>query len=258
MSSRTRTPIVTGTTRRTTMAVRHLAAGCLLLAAPGLAAGQAGNRFELRREIPQGGLVVLRNIIGPVQLQPAPGRTLEVSGVKKEGRHGDPEDVEIRTVELEKGVAICVFYPSDWGSRDRHYGDRHQHRRRESEDPCERERDCCGDTRNDTRVEFTLKVPAGIRLDAKSVTGDVVGSGLRGEVDVASVSGDVRLSGIQAGALEASSVSGEIELLDVQAREVGAETVSGNVTFRGPIDQRGSYDFKTLSGNVVLELPGEP
>ena len=103
------------------MTVRHLAAGCLLLAVPSVAAAQAGNRFELRREIPEGGLVVLRNIIGPVQLQPAPGRTLEVSGVKKEGRHGDPEDVEIRTVELEKGVAICVFYPSDWGSRDRHY-----------------------------------------------------------------------------------------------------------------------------------------
>lgn len=104
-------------------------------------------------------------------------------------------------------------------------------------------------------MHFTVRVPAGVRLRASTVSGDVFASGLRANVDLSSVSGDVRLRDVTAQAVEAQSVSGDIELIDVHADEVGAQTVSGDVDFSGEIRRGGDYDFQTLSGDVVLRVP---
>jgi DUF4097 and DUF4098 domain-containing protein YvlB len=82
-----------------------------------------------------------------------------------------------------------------------------------------------------------------------------VATGLRGDVEASSVSGDVRLRDVTGHAVEARSVSGDLELLEVRAEEVGAETVSGDVVFSGEVRRGGEYDFQTLSGDVVLRLP---
>jgi DUF4097 and DUF4098 domain-containing protein YvlB len=214
----------------------------------------------------------VRNIIGEVKLESGGGRTLNVSAVKRPGRHGDPEDVEIRTIDLADGVAICVIYPNDGyydGGRrsrvrdhddddDRDEDRPRRTRRHENDDPCNRDRGWSGNTRNDTRVDFTIKVPDNVRLDAKTVSGLMTGAGLKGEIDVASVSGDVELTDVQGPSVEASTVSGDVVLANVRSPDVGAETVSGEVTFSGPIESKGTYDFKTLSGNVELRLPEQP
>ena len=103
-----------------------------------------------------------------------------------------------------------------------------------------------------------VRLPAGLAADIKTVSGDVTGTGLKGTLDIGTVSGDLRLSDVGGDALDAASVSGNVELDRITVREVSAETVSGDVTFVGPIDNKGSYDFKTLSGNVTVTLPKEP
>jgi hypothetical protein len=245
--------------------------------------------FEFHRDLAQGDRFVLRNIIGDIRLEGTSGRTLEVTAIKKAGEHGDPDDVEIRSVEVSGGVAVCVYYPGqryrgDRGGRyDREDRDDRAERRRRAErdrddrdddddapvrmrhrdrgdhdDVCDRDHGWNGNNRNDTRVEFLVRVPAGLKLDARTVSGDVRGRGLRGELDIGTVSGDVRLAELEAGALDVATVSGEISLDRVRARDVTAETVSGAVNYSGEIDERGSYDFKTLSGDVVVLVPRQP
>ncbi|HEX6051699.1 MAG TPA: DUF4097 family beta strand repeat-containing protein [Gemmatimonadaceae bacterium] len=140
----------------------------------------------------------------------------------------------------------------------------------------------------DSRIE--LSVPAGVRVVARSRSGDVSVRGTRGAVDarstsgdvivsdatdrviLESVSGDVRASQL-AGEVRAESVSGTIEARDVTGNvhaettsgdvsltgvassSVYVETVSGEIEYEGNIDASGRYDFRTHSGDVRLEIP---
>lgn len=221
-----------------------------------------GQDFEFRRELATGSRFALRNIIGDVRIEGTSGRTLDVTAVKKAGRRGDPEDVEIKAVETNGGVAICVYYPGrrrDDGDEDDRESSRRSRKGRDYDDPCHRGNSWSQNDRNDTSVDFVVRVPAGLALDLKTVSGDVIGQKLRGEaVDVGSVSGDVSLTDVNATSLDANSVSGSIDLDRLDAKEVSAETVSGDVRFSGPIEDQGAYDFKTLSGDLILTVPGEP
>jgi DUF4097 and DUF4098 domain-containing protein YvlB len=140
----------------------------------------------------------------------------------------------------------------------------------------------------ETRVE--VNVPEGTRLTVASSSGDVAVRGVKGEVDVAtmsgdleidnatsrvsfeSVSGDVQVSRIQGdlrgeamsgeidvtdvtGEVEIETVSGDLTMRNVQSRYVRAETVSGSVEFEGRTESGGRYDFASHSGDVRLVLP---
>lgn len=235
----------------------------------GLTAPLAAQDFEVRRELAAGSRFALRNIIGDVRVEATSGRQVEVTARKTAGRHGDPEDVEIKSVETDGGLAICVIYPGQRVRRDdrdddddRDDRDNRRSRRRSpsQDDPCQRNNVSWeGGNRNDTSIDFVVRLPAGLHLDIKTVSGDVIGDGIRGEqVDFGTVSGNVSLTDVAATSLDANSVSGDIDLARIRSREVSAETVSGDVSFGGTIDGRGRYDFKSLSGDVVLTLADQP
>ena len=140
-------------------------------------------------------------------------------------------------------------------------------------------------------ARFEVRVPAGTRVMARAMSGDIDIRGARGEVEAHSVSGDVTVEDVTAlvaesvsgsvrvlrvaGRVTASSVSGDVELTDVggdvriestsgeiflsnvRARVVRAESVSGNIEFSGTIDRAGTYDFTSHSGNITLALPAD-
>src|SRR5687767_2120627 len=137
---------------------------------------------------------------------------------------------------------------------------------------------------------FEVSVPVGVRVIARSTSGDVSVRGTRGQVDarspggdvevtdasdrvvLESVSGDVRASQLT-GAVRVESVSGTIEARDVTgdvrvettsgdvsvtrvtSKSVYVATVSGEVEYEGNIDASGRYDFRAHSGDVRLEIP---
>lgn len=213
----------------------------LTLALFTLAAVSQGPDFSWSGELAAGRRLMVKNISGDIRIEPAAGGSASVTGVKRAGRRGDPADVEIRQVQDRDGITICVVYP---GSRD-------------DDRDCDMEGGRKGSRweENDTRVDFTLRVPAGVLVEAMTVSGDVTGRGLRAGAEVRSVSGDVRLTDIVGATVEAQTVSGSVELGDIRADEVTAHTVSGDVEFAGEIRARGDYDLKTLSGDVVLRIP---
>lgn len=207
--------------------------------------------FSWSGAIASGKRLTVKNIVGDVTVEPASGREASVTAVKRDGRRGDPEDVEIRQVEDADGITICVIYPGnrndscDWDNGRRRSRDRDR----------DRDDDRGWRNENDTRVTFTVRVPAGTNLSVSTVSGDVSGRGLRGDTEARSVSGDVDLTDVDARTVEAQSVSGSILLERVNAEVVGAETVSGDVEFSGEIRARGEYDLKTLSGDILMRIP---
>lgn len=216
----------------------------LTLALYAVAALTQGQDFSWSGAIPQGKTLTVKNIIGSITVEAASGREASVTAVKRRGDHGDPEDVEIRRVEEGNEIIFCVIYPNHDDDGDCDMNARNRRGRRHWD----------GD-RNDTEVRFTVRVPGGVPLSVGTVTGDVLARGVRGNTEAKSVSGDVRLEDIEGKVVEATSVSGNIELDRIRADEVGAETVSGDVDFSGEIRPRGEYDFKTLSGDIVMLIP---
>jgi hypothetical protein len=145
-------------------------------------------------------------------------------------------------------------------------------------------------TRSAGEQRLEVFVPAGTRVTATSVSGDVSVRGMRGEVDARSTSGDVDVQGgarrvalqsvsgdVRASAVDgdvrAQSVSGDVTLDDVggevdakttsggvtlrRARlsRLRAETVSGDVAYDGALARDGRYDLSSHSGEIRLALP---
>ena len=92
------------------------------------------------------------------------------------------------------------------------------------------------------------------RVVIESVSGDVRASELNGEVRAQSVSGTIEVRGVS-GVISAETTSGDVSLLGVTSRSVTATTVSGEVEYEGGIDPNGRYEFHAHSGNVRLEIP---
>jgi len=235
--------------------MRPLLVVAALLAAPPLGA-QGKPDFELRRELAAGRRLYLQNIIGDVRITGGAGRTVEVTALKKAGRYGEPADVTVETVELGDGVALCVRYPNQ-GRR------RPPTAEQMDKNPCSTG-DWDGEgwhdrgRRNDTEVSFTVRVPAGLRLHAGTVSGDVRAERLDGDLEIHSVSGDVHLIGGRGAAIDLETVSGDVELSDIRSKDVSGHTVSGEISFSGPIEDAGEYDFATTSGDITVRLPARP
>jgi hypothetical protein len=221
-----------------------------LLLAPALDA-QQGASLGFRRDLAAGKRFYLQNIIGDIKVVGTSGRSVEVTGTRLRHRYGDPEDVTLEVIELDNGVALCVRYPQ--------HRSRHRSSDGDSKNPCSTSGDWNGNSdRNDTEVNFTVKVPGGLLLSIGTVSGDVLAENLAGDLDLRSVSGDVRLTGGNGPSISLETVSGDVELLDGRAPEVYGHTVSGEVAFRGPILKDGSYEFATTSGNIELTIPERP
>jgi len=137
---------------------------------------------------------------------------------------------------------------------------------------------------------FEVSVPVGVRVLARSTSGDVTVKGTKGPVDarstsgdvtvteatdrvvIESVSGDVHASQLTgevrsesvsgtieirnaSGEVRAETTSGDVSLLGVTSRSVFATTVSGEVEYDGTIDANGRHEFHSHSGDIRLEIP---
>jgi hypothetical protein len=223
--------------RSTTTTRRHVTEGATIMRARTLFAvlgaaglcltgttGLAAQDFEWEGRLEAGQTIEISGINGPVTAMPASGNTVRVEAVKHEGRRGDAEDVLIEVVEHRDGVTICAIYP------------------RRERDRSDRTTECAGERierpttgQNDTEVEFTVRVPAGVHFKGNTVNGDVTAEDLGGDVHVHTVNGEVRVSA--AGYAEASTVNGSVYA------SVG----------RGDWD--GELEFTTVNGNITIELP---
>jgi hypothetical protein len=96
-------------------------------------------------------------------------------------------------------------------------------------------------------------------VEVSCLSGDVSVSDSSGPVRVATISGVVEARNLRTVSpgdnFEAKSTNGDVTLEGITHTQVEGSTVSGNVLYTGALARGGSYDFRTISGDVTLELP---
>ena len=213
------------------------AAALLLLASTSVAAAQ--EPFQWQGTIPAGKQIEVRGIIGDIRAVPATGNQVQVTATKRRGEHGNPQDVQVRVVERGEGVTICAVYPGSNGGERRDECDSGGSRNRNTQ-------------RNDTRVDFTVRVPAGVEFAGRTVNGDIEATGLRSDVSAYTVNGKAQVS--TTGNADARTVNGDVQLSTGGYGQ--ASTVSGDINAAlRRANWTESLDFRTVSGNILLTLP---
>ena len=215
------------------------------------AVGQRGQEdFRWSGRVARGQEIEIRGIVGDVRAELTSGDQVEVVG----RRSGDNAHlVRIEVVEGEDGVVICAVYPrrdgraADGARRDRAGGD-------ECESHMDTDDDDADDggeiDAEDARIDFTVRVPAGVKFAARVVAGDVYATSLRSPVDVAAVSGDVKVS--TTGTARAATVSGDVEATfsETDSEEMAFASVSGDVVLRLAGNVGAEVSAQTLSGSI--------
>jgi hypothetical protein len=169
----------------------------------------------------------------------APGKTLEIEGVngairatgttgkdvivhaEKHARRSDPDQVTVEVIEHADGITLCVRYPDVRGGG--------------SNTCAPHGRSHMNTNNNDVTVDFDVQLPAGVRLAARTVNGEVEAHGLGADAEAHTVNGSVTLE--TRGRAEASTVNGSL-----RAR-------------LGSMGLAESLDFSTVNGSITLELP---
>lgn len=94
----------------------------------------------------------------------------------------------------------------------------------------------------------------GIRI--QSASGDLTLERGDGELNIQTASGDLELDRIT-GTLEVSTASGDCRVRASALTSCRARTASGDLSVATPLAQNGEYDFGTVSGDLLLQVPEE-
>src|SRR2546427_8245584 len=174
-----------------TMRISRLALLHVVVVAQALVPRAAGaqGEFHWKGKVAQGKAIEIKGVTGDVRAVAGSG-DVEVTAVKH-ARRSDPDEVKIEVVQHENGVTICAVYPSD-GRR---------------ENSCEAGEGGHMNVRdNDVIVDFTVRVPEGVRFAGNTVNGEVEAANLSGDVEANTVNGNIRIS--TAGYAEAQTGNG--------------------------------------------------
>jgi hypothetical protein len=207
--------------------------------------------FHWSGRVAQGERIQINNLVGDIRAEPAEGGEVTVTGVRA---GPGAERVRVEVVRRGDATVICAIYPGDGGSGWRDDDDDDDRPRGRARDACDqRNVNIRGETR--ARVDFTVRVPAGVRLSANTVSGDVEARSLRGPVTARSVSGDVHVT--TSGQVEASTVSGSVvaTLGRIGGEDLQFRSVSGDVTLQVPAGIDADFDARTLSGSIESDFP---
>lgn len=213
------------------------------LVVPAVAFAQQSD-FRWDRAIAAGKEVSVYNISGNIKVTASTSGKVEVVGVK----HGNSryfDRIKADVQETANGVIVCVLYTSS----DSYCDERGQH----SNNRGGRWNDA-----EDIEMSLEVAVPSNLLVSAHNVSGDVSVTGAHGNVDVSSVSGDVRLDKLHADGVRATSVSGNV---DVQVDEFTGRgdlvfhSVSGDITLDAPRNFEADIAMSTVSGDINSDFP---
>jgi hypothetical protein len=186
--------------------------------------------------------IEVKGINGDISAVASSGNQVEVIATKR-SRRGDVGTVQIKVVEHDRGVTICALYPTEDGS----YGSCG------SSDSLKGPR--TNNPRNDVKVDFEVRVPAGINLEARTVNGDISVKSLMSNVVSRSVNGSIDIS--TSGYADAATVNGSIMAKLGNSNWTGLlnfTTVNGAISIDMPADVNADVEAQTLNGKIVSDF----
>ena len=205
---------------------------------------QTDSSFRWTGVIPAGKWVVLRNVNGSVRVDAASGNQVEVTAVKR-WRRGDPADVRITADKFgaaNDNVVICALWGDnaecdESGYRSHNEGGRNRRS-------------------NDVSVEFTVRLPRGVKIETSTVNGGVRIAGASSTVEATTVNGDVEATS-SAGPVTATTVNGDVNvrMQDAGTGDLEYTTVNGSVTIELPAPLNAEVDLSTVNGSLRSDFP---
>lgn len=211
------------------------------LLATALAAPSTAEEFRWSGRLEPGRTLEVRGVNGDVDARPASGDAVEVVADKR-GRRDDPSQVRIEVVEHPGGATLCAIYPGT--------------RRGEPNRCAPGDGGRVGAENNDVSVEWSVRLPAGVRFAGRTINGDVSASELGADVEAESVNGTIRVA--TAGRARASTVNGSIDarLGVADGREpLSFECVNGGITVELPEGAAAEVDARTVNGSIRSDFP---
>jgi DUF4097 and DUF4098 domain-containing protein YvlB len=201
---------------------------------------QPQSEFRWHEPLAAGRVIEIKGINGNVEAAPAAGGEVEVVAVKR-ARHSNPEDVRVEVVRHAEGVTICAVYPNPGGEPNTCTpGDGGRSNVRN----------------NDTSVDFTVRVPAGVRFTGKTVNGQVEAENLSADVEARTVNGNVNVT--TTGLARAATVNGSITVSMGRADwtdELEFKTVNGGIDLSMPASLSAQVQVKTVNGDISTDFP---
>lgn len=204
--------------------IATLAAVAALAPMAGAQERETDNSFKWTGGIEAGRSVFVRNLNGAVRVESASGSEVEVRAEKR-WRRGDPKDVKITATRTPRGdILVCAIWQGNDTRCDEDGYSSHSNNRWSDTD-----------RNNDVSVEFTIRLPKGVKLDASTVNGGLIIEGATAQVKARTVNGSI----------EAASTSGP----------VSAKTVNGGIRVRTGTIGDGPAEYETINGGITLDLP---
>ena len=200
--------------------------------------GREGTRFTWSNRIPAGQWLRIYGTNGRIDVVEATGEVADLVA-EKEMRRGRPEDIGFEIRRASDGFTICAIINEEVDCNDDGIRQR-------------------GRWRNDNdgrRVNFTVRVPRGVKVAAGSGNGDVRVEGMSAEVHASSGNGDVRVS-TSGGPVSASSGNGDVRV----GRATGpVKASSGNgrvfvATTRGPVNASSGNGDVDITMDAIADL----
>jgi hypothetical protein len=234
---------------RNSIAFAAAVAGVLLLPAPASAKSgsgkdedfRPGQAFRWSGAIAQGKAIEIKGVNGSITASAAPGSEVDVEAAKR-GRKSDPDEVSIEVIEHAGGVTICAKYPAPYGKEENECGPG--------------DKGNMNTRNNDVEVSFRVRVPAGVRLIARTVNGEIDAEGLRGPVEAMTVNGAVQLS--TSSYARAETVNGSIVASVGSATWPDAlsfSTVNGRIRITLPAGVNADVRVQTTNGSIETDFP---
>jgi DUF4097 and DUF4098 domain-containing protein YvlB len=103
-----------------------------------------------------------------------------------------------------------------------------------------------------THGDITVRGGSGF-ISLKTVQGEIVVEKAKGRVEVRAINEGIRLADIS-GDLSAESTNGSIILDRIDSANVDLYTVNGNISYDGPIKDKGLYRLTTHNGLIALPV----
>jgi hypothetical protein len=213
----------------------------ILLAAAGLHAESDETSFRWSGKLAPGRVLEIKGVNGDIRAEGTTGSDVELTA-EKTSRRSDPTGVRIQIVDNGNGMTVCAVYPSSRHGR-----------------PNECRPGTAGRmhlSRNDVKVEFTVRVPNGVRFIGRTVNGGVQANHLGADVEAYTLNGKIVVS--TAGAALAETVNGSIHVIMGKARWLGARrfsTVNGSIDIQLPGNTGTQLSASTVNGDITTDFP---
>jgi hypothetical protein len=208
---------------------------------------RAADEFHWNGRIGSGKAIEIKGINGDISAEPAAGGDTEVIALKK-ARRSDPSAVKIQVVEHADGVTICALYPTEDPDNPNSCepgGDRGH-----------RNSSTINVRNNDVRVDFIVRVPAGVAFFGRTVNGEISATSLSSNVISHTVNGSIKIS--TSGYAQARTVNGEIAARLGDANWSGSielKTLNGDIKLDLPANASAQVQADTLNGEITSEFP---